>query len=589
MQKTIQRLLVAVTCSIALTGHIAISIAAPGDLRKSFAIGGVERTPPAEPDTDDEMSAFTSLANGDIFAAGTCRTNVISGSYASQFCVRKYRANGLRDESFGAAGVVFPFVAANISSSGATHIAVTESSHILATGWCRGASVGQSFCTVKLSLGGIADTTFGQGGRMILSAHTYFGVTASRGYSSADKLHLLPNGRFILAGTCSQDESDLTPKLCMTRHLSSGALDATFGSGGALSSPFGASSNDVVTSIVIASNGTIVIVGTNADAGYAKAFSANGNVHSSFGTQGTIRLIDVFPADSPSLPTGNAIAYTSGVLLLTAGCASGSTTSYAQCVFALDLASGARVDGFGNQGTAKFSGNTAHDFFDGHLALRQDGQLVLNGICAERPVANPQRFCTALLTANGLFEPAFGENIIAVAYGTESGGYMSRAFGGAFNNAGAFTMGGTCYLPLPSRDRGFCLAQFHTRQDRFDLDDDNETLAETDGLLLIRYLMGFTQQSLTSGALGQFASRSSPDDIASYLRSRSAAYPNCGTSVVGAPNGTSATLDGLVLLRAMLGLTGNAVTNGINFPQDTQRTSWSAIKTHLVSSCGLML
>jgi uncharacterized delta-60 repeat protein len=584
-----RRLLLAAICAIAFSGHIASSSAAPGDLRRIFATDGVVRTPSAEPDTDDQMNAFVSLTNGDIFTVGVCRADLSTTTFSAQFCVRKYGANGVPDENFGTAGVVFPFVAANISSSGATDIAVTESGHILVTGWCRVASIGQSFCTVKLSADGIADITFGQGGQTILSTHTYFGVTPSRGYSGANKIHVLPDGRFILAGSCSQDESDLTPKLCLSRQLSSGTLDATFGSGGALSSPFGTSSDDVVTSIVAAANGPIVIVGNSNDAGYAKAFNADGSVLSSFGTQGTVRLADLFPVILSSQRVGNAIADSNGVLLIATDCASGSTTPVAQCVLALDLVSGARVDGFGNQGTVRFSGNASHGFSNGHLALRQDGELIWSGICAQWPNADPQRLCALLLTANGTLVPSFGENTVALAYGTESGGYMSRAFGAAFNKAGAFTMGGSCYLPLPSRDAGFCLAQFHTRQDRYDLDDDNETLAANDGLLLIRYLMGFRQQSLTSGSLSQFAARRSGDDVAAYIQTTNATYPDCDASVVGAPAGPSATLDGLVMLRVLLGLTGDAVTNGINFPQNAQRTSWTAIKTHLVSSCGLML
>ena len=48
-------------------------------------------------------------------------------------------------------------------------------------------------------------------------------------------------------------------------------------------------------------------------------------------------------------------------------------------------------------------------------------------------------------------------------------------------------------------------------------------------------------------------------------------------------------LDGIVLLRAMFGLTGTAVTNGINFPVGTTRTTWADIKTHLNANCGMVL
>ncbi|MDP6317622.1 MAG: hypothetical protein QF840_15445, partial [Pseudomonadales bacterium] len=47
-----------------------------------------------------------------------------------------------------------------------------------------------------------------------------------------------------------------------------------------------------------------------------------------------------------------------------------------------------------------------------------------------------------------------------------------------------------------------------------DIDDDGETGALTDGLLVIRHLFGFSGDSLTSGAISGEAERTSADDIA---------------------------------------------------------------------------
>ena len=53
----------------------------------------------------------------------------------------------------------------------------------------------------------------------------------------------------------------------------------------------------------------------------------------------------------------------------------------------------------------------------------------------------------------------------------------------------------------------------------FDVDGDGEVRALTDGLIIIRYLFGFTGDSLTSGALGSGASRTT-QEIENYLDSR---------------------------------------------------------------------
>ena len=50
-----------------------------------------------------------------------------------------------------------------------------------------------------------------------------------------------------------------------------------------------------------------------------------------------------------------------------------------------------------------------------------------------------------------------------------------------------------------------------------DIDRDGNVLALTDGLILIRYLFGFTGYQLTAGAISREATRVTPTDIKSYL------------------------------------------------------------------------
>lgn len=52
---------------------------------------------------------------------------------------------------------------------------------------------------------------------------------------------------------------------------------------------------------------------------------------------------------------------------------------------------------------------------------------------------------------------------------------------------------------------------------------------------------------------------------------------------------TTATIDGLISTRVMLGLTGTAVTTGITFPAAATRTNWTAIRNFLVTHCEMNL
>ena len=53
-----------------------------------------------------------------------------------------------------------------------------------------------------------------------------------------------------------------------------------------------------------------------------------------------------------------------------------------------------------------------------------------------------------------------------------------------------------------------------------DVDGDGESKALTDGLLLIRYLFGFTGDSLISGAIGNGAERDTAEEVEAYIEAR---------------------------------------------------------------------
>jgi hypothetical protein len=58
-----------------------------------------------------------------------------------------------------------------------------------------------------------------------------------------------------------------------------------------------------------------------------------------------------------------------------------------------------------------------------------------------------------------------------------------------------------------------------------DVDGDGESKALTDGLLLIRYLFGFSGDSLISGAIGNGAERDTAEEVEAYIEARLPASP----------------------------------------------------------------
>jgi hypothetical protein len=101
----------------------------------------------------------------------------------------------------------------------------------------------------------------------------------------------------------------------------------------------------------------------------------------------------------------------------------------------------------------------------------------------------------------------------------------------------------------------------------FDVDENLEAQPLTDGLLVIRHLFGFSGDSLTSGAVSGEAGRDSSEAIASYLTDA-----NSELDIDG--DGESKPLtDGLLLIRYLFGFSGDSLISGAVGTGATRDTS----------------
>ena len=109
-----------------------------------------------------------------------------------------------------------------------------------------------------------------------------------------------------------------------------------------------------------------------------------------------------------------------------------------------------------------------------------------------------------------------------------------------------------------------------------DVDDDGETTALSDGLLVIRYLFGFTGESLTTGAIGSDANRTSPNEIVTHLDQNTVSLDIDGDGE------ESALSDGLLIIRDLFGFTGASLITGA-LGTNSVRGSPEEIQTYLLS------
>jgi hypothetical protein len=115
----------------------------------------------------------------------------------------------------------------------------------------------------------------------------------------------------------------------------------------------------------------------------------------------------------------------------------------------------------------------------------------------------------------------------------------------------------------PEECEGFVCSPFAT----LDIDADGMVLPLTDGLLILRHLFGFGGAALVTGALGGDCERCTAGEIQTYLQSIAAQL-----NVDGNPS-TEALTDGLLILRYLFGFTGSALTTGAVGPSCTRCTS----------------
>ena len=104
-----------------------------------------------------------------------------------------------------------------------------------------------------------------------------------------------------------------------------------------------------------------------------------------------------------------------------------------------------------------------------------------------------------------------------------------------------------------------------------DVDDNGETDALTDGLLVLRHMFGLSGDTLALGVVGSEAARSEPDEIESHLSAAGEKLDVDGDGDV------DALTDGLLILRDLFGLSGDALVTGVLSDSSERKTSEQVI------------
>jgi uncharacterized delta-60 repeat protein len=335
-----------------------------GSLDQTFGGGGPLITS-IDPEGDG-ISAVVVQPDGKIVAAGT----LIHGPYSVGFFVMRLNADGSYDLTFNGNGRnIFTF---GDNGGAATDVLLQPDGKIVVVG-SSGVSTYSTlneFALARFNSDGTFDQSFGTGGKVKTHFEGQY-VTGSKAASVA----LQTDGKLVVGG--SYKNGEVTTQFAVARYNSDGSLDTTFGSGGTVTTPLGASSYGHGNSVAIQLDGKIVLVGDfhtarhNNDFALAR-YNSNGSLDTTFGNGG--KLVNDLFGESDDIAT-SLIIQPDGKLVV-----AGRTGQYPNFKFAL-----VRYNSYGNfDQSFAGSGKVMTDFgtttseSDG-AALQPDGKIVLAG------------------------------------------------------------------------------------------------------------------------------------------------------------------------------------------------------------------
>jgi uncharacterized delta-60 repeat protein len=317
---------------------------ADGSLDPSFGSGGKATT---DFGGFDAASALAVQPDGRIVAAGR------SGS--GDFALARYNADGSLDSTFGSGGKLTTDFG---GFDGALAVALQTDSKIIAVG---GGGTGSDFALARYNADGSPDTSFGSGGIV----PTDFG-----GFEAATAVAIQGDGKIVATGSTF---SGGFQQFVLARYNGDGSLDASFGSGGMVTTDFGLGSG-FGGALTIQPDGKIVAAGRAGTDFVVARYNGDGSPDPSFGTAG--KVTTDFGGALFDAAFGVALQ-SNGKIVAAGGTFNGFGPPAADFALARFGADGSLDAGFDSGGkvTTDFGG---FDVASG-LALQADGKIVAAG------------------------------------------------------------------------------------------------------------------------------------------------------------------------------------------------------------------
>jgi uncharacterized delta-60 repeat protein len=362
-------------CRIASGGGVQW-VAPSGSIDTSFGTAGVASTDFFA--TNDTLQSIALQSDGKVVVTGYT-TNGANPHLA----IARFSAAGILDTTFGTSGKVFQTY--NFNGDYGQSVLIQPDNKIMIAGETFN-GVGTYNLTSRFTSAGVMDTTYGAGG--------YFQDTLSAA-AIASNATLLSNNDIL----ATFHYAPVTMDFALLKILASGALDTTFGTGGYVSTDFNGFS-DFSYWITTDSSGRILVAGKpfnfTQDFGITR-YTSQGVLDTTFGTAG--KTIVDFASFNDS--ANSILVQSDGKIILVGEAINGGHNNFAL----LRLTSSGILDTtFGAAGfvISAFTGNNDRATA---AALQPDGKIIAVGTAN---VAGTDYFAIARYKTDGNIDTSFG-------------------------------------------------------------------------------------------------------------------------------------------------------------------------------------
>ncbi len=242
-----------------------------GSLDTTFGTNGKVITA-ISPRADEARAVAIQAAGQKIVVAGSSHNGT-----DADFVVARYNPDGTLDTTFNTVGYAVTNFGANANDE-AFAVAIQTDNKIVVVGQT-GTTPSTDFALVRYTMAGALDTTFGANGKQT----TDFSGKADVAYAVA----IQGDGKIVVAGIADQGAvTSINNDFALARYDANGALDATFGSSGKVTTAVGAA-DEGAFAIGIQTGGKIIAAGvvfngTNNDFGLVR-YNTNGTLDTTFG------------------------------------------------------------------------------------------------------------------------------------------------------------------------------------------------------------------------------------------------------------------------------------------------------------------